>query len=239
LDSTRAEPTEIAALQEECRRLAEALALGEQERQHLLYEIHDGVVQDVTAACLLLESAARHASFAAPDAKENFASGLRLLRESIIEARRLLRGTTVSTLHGESLAAGLERLVAKARSDLQLTITLETNCPRLEVAPSVQHLLLRIVQESLANAWKHARASEVEVQLMQREDCLELTIADNGAGFDPALVPAGHFGLESIRARAAALNADLIFDTAPSHGTRVVVRLNDLSTLEQPPRHKD
>jgi signal transduction histidine kinase len=232
LDSTRAEPTEIAALQEECRRFTEALALAEQERQHLLYEIHDGVVQDVTAACLLLESVARHVSFSAPDASENFTSGLRLLRDSIVEARRLLRGTTVLTLQGESLAAALERLVAKARSDLQMPITLETNCQRLEAPPSTQHLLLRIVQESLANAWKHARSSEVVVQLMQREDGLELTIADNGVGFDPALVPAGHFGLESIRARAAALNADLIFDTAPSHGTRIVVRLKQSGERE-------
>jgi NarL family two-component system sensor histidine kinase YdfH len=87
------------------------------------------------------------------------------------------------------------------------------------------HLLLRIVQESLYNAWKHARASEVEVRLGTSGDKLELIISDNGIGFDPGQVPAGHFGLEGIRARARVLGASLLLDTAPSHGTRVVVQL--------------
>ena len=220
----RTEPAEITQPQEECRRLTEALRLAEQDRQHLLYEIHDGVIQDLTAATLLLEGAGRQATFAGAEAEENFAAGLRLLRDSIAEARRVLGGTAVTELD-TGLIPSLRRLVTKARSDLQLPVTLVTSCSALEVSPSVQHLLLRIIQESLANAWKHARATEVEIRLSERDDRLELVIADNGVGFDPALVPAGHFGLDSIKARAAALGAELVFDTAPNHGTRVVVRL--------------
>jgi signal transduction histidine kinase len=219
------EPAEIAVLQDECRRLTEALRLAEQDRQHLLYEIHDGILQDLTAASLLLEGAGRQANFTPPEAGESFAGGLRLLRDSIIESRRLVRGTTLSTLADVGLIPALERLVAKVRTDLHLPVSFIANCSDLVMPASHQHLLLRIVQESLANVWKHAQAREVEVQLTERDDCLELVIADNGIGFDPALVPAGHFGLESIQARAAVLNADLVFDTAADHGTRVVVRL--------------
>jgi signal transduction histidine kinase len=221
------EPAETVALQEECRRLTEALRLAEQDRQHLLYEIHDGVLQDLTAASLMLDGADRKASSAGGEAVENFSRGLRLLRASIAEARRLVRGTAIDALTADGLLPALERLVAKAKSDLQLPASLVSNCEELRVPISVQHLLVRIVQESLVNVWKHARATEVDVQLTQREDCLEIVIADNGVGFDPAAVPPGHFGLASIRARAAAMSADLVFDTAPNHGTRVVVRLNE------------
>jgi signal transduction histidine kinase len=223
LDTT--ELAEIATLRQECRRLTEALRLAEQDRQHLLYEIHDGVIQDLTAASLLLDGAGRQASFNGGDASENYAGGLRLLRDSIAEARRLIRGTAIHALAGQDLATMLERLAVKARSDLQLPVSFVASGGPVRLPASVQHLLVRIVQESLANAWKHARATEVEVRLCERDDCLELVIADNGLGFDPALVPPGHFGLESIRARAAALGAELVFDTAPNHGTRVVVRV--------------
>ena len=219
------EPAEVAALRDECRRLTAALALAEQDRQFLLYEVHDGVLQELTAATLLLEGSGRPATFVNDEASENFARGLRLLRESLAEVRQLLRGTFWHASEGARLAEALEKVVDRARTDWQLPAALVTNCPELAVSASVEHLLLRIVQESLANVWKHACASEVEVRLLLRDDGLELVIADNGIGFDPALVPAGHFGLESMRARAAALSAQLVFDTAPQHGTRVTLRL--------------
>lgn len=215
------EPTNVATLAEECRRLTAALRLAEQDRQHLLYELHDGVIQDLTAAALRFDAANRPAN----SANEDYASGLRLLRGSIAEARRLLRGTAIDPLAADGLVIGLEQLVAKAGREWQLPVAFVTNCRQYQVTTAEQHLLVRIAQESLANAWKHARATEVEVQLTERDDCLELVIADNGVGFEPALNPAGHFGLESIRARAAALGADVVLDTAPNHGTRIVVRL--------------
>lgn len=219
------EPAEVAALRDECRRLTAALALAEQDRQLLLYEIHDGVLQQLTAAALLLEDAGQPATFATALASESHARGLRLLRESMAEVRQLLRGTLCQGNAAAHLAPALEKLVDWARTEWQLPAAFVTNCPELTVPASVEHLLLRIVQESLANVWKHAHASEVEVRLLLRDDGLELVIADNGVGFDPALVPAGHFGLESMRARAAALSAELVFDTAPHHGTRITLRL--------------
>ena len=218
-------PTEVGQLQVEVRRLTEALVLVERERQHLAFDLHDGVVQDLTAAAMLFEGARRQASFETEEATDNFAGGLRLLRDAIAEARRLVRGAATVEAFDRGFAASLEQLVAKFRSDLLLPVTCRYECPVPALLPSVQYLLLRIVQESLHNAWKHARATEVEVRISMNDGYLVLTIADNGVGFDPAQVPAGQFGLESIRARARALGAELVFDTAPNHGTSVIVRL--------------
>src|SRR5256885_5337563 len=82
----------LAHLQAEQRRLAESLALAERDRQLLGYEIHDDVVQDLTAAAMQLEGAGRQATFASPEGKETYAGGLRLLQEGIAKARRLIRG---------------------------------------------------------------------------------------------------------------------------------------------------
>jgi signal transduction histidine kinase len=216
---------ELAAREAECKRLAEALALAERDRQLLGYELHDGLVQSLTAAAMLLEGAGPQATFTSSEVQENFAGGVRLLREAIAETRRMIRGLATVELDERGLVSALERLVEKFRTDQSLPVTFACHLKDVQLTSSAQHLLLRIAQESLYNVWKHARASEVQVRLAECDGKLELSIADNGIGFDPAQVPSGHFGLEGIRARARVLGAELLFDTAPQHGTRIVVRL--------------
>jgi signal transduction histidine kinase len=218
-------PDDEAALRSECRRLTEALELAERDRQLLGYEIHDDVVQDLAAAAMQFEGAGRQATFTSPEGKESYAGGLRLLQEGIAKARRLIRGSAGVEVDERGLASALTRLMERFRIEQRLNVKFDCNMQEVELPTSVQHLLLRIAQESLFNAWKHARASDIEVRLDQEDGKLTLIIADNGAGFDPATVAPGHFGLEGIRTRARALGAELLFDTAPSHGTRVVVRL--------------
>jgi len=218
-------PTEPAQLEAECRRLAQALALAQRDHELLGYEIHDGVVQDLAAAAMLLEGAGRQAKFASPEVAERFASGLKLLQDSIAAARRIICGATAVDFEAGGIVAALSQLVEKFRSDHALPVTFSSEVELPKLPASAQHALLRIAQESLHNAAKHSRATDVQVSLRQREGQLELVIADNGIGFDPARVPDGRFGLAGIRARAAALGADLLLDTAPNHGTRVVVLL--------------
>jgi signal transduction histidine kinase len=217
-------PTEPAQLEAECRRLAQALALAQRDNELLGYEIHDGVVQDLAAASMLLEGAGRQARFASPEIAERFASGLKLLQDAIAAARRIIRGATAVDFEA-GLVAALSQLVEKFKSDHALNVTFSSEVEEPKLPASTQHALLRIAQESLHNAAKHARATEIEVSLRQRDGQLEMAIADNGIGFDPAQVPDGRFGLAGIRARAAALDANLLLDTAPNHGTRVVVLL--------------
>jgi signal transduction histidine kinase len=212
-------------LRAECHRLQQALALAERDRQLLGYEIHDGLVQDLAAAAMLLDGACRHATFASPESQEYYAGGLRLLHETIAKARRLIQNAAGVEISDVGIVAGLARLVEKFRVERGLSVSFHCDLPDLDLPASIQHFLLRIAQESLVNVWKHAQATAVEVCLSRQDGQLQLTIADNGVGFEPANAAPGHFGLAGIRARAAALGAGLVFDTAPNHGARVVVRL--------------
>jgi signal transduction histidine kinase len=211
--------------QAELQRLTAALALAERDRQLLGYEIHDGIVQDLTAAAMYLEGASREAQFASTDAQESFAGGLRLVREAITEARRLIRGLATVELDQRGLVSALERLAEKFRTEHTLPVDFSSSAEGLHLPASAQHLLLRIAQEALYNIWKHAQAKSVQMRLNSDAQRLELSIADDGVGFDPAQVPPGHFGLEGMRARARVLGADLQIDTRAGHGTRITVRL--------------
>jgi signal transduction histidine kinase len=218
-------PSEIDQLKAERARLGQALLLAERDRQLLGYEIHDDVVQSLTAAAMRLEGAGRQATFASRDDKESYATGLRLLQECIASARRLIRGVVSVEVDQRGFRAALASLVDKFRADYALPVTLACDIDVPQLPDTAQYLLLRIAQEALHNAWKHAQATSIELRLAICDDKLELSIADNGVGFEPADLSAGHFGLEGIRTRARILAANLLFDTAPNHGTRIVVQL--------------
>jgi signal transduction histidine kinase len=209
----------------EQRRLLQALALAERERMLLGYEIHDGLVQDMTAAAMLLEGAGDQADFRSPEDRANYERGVRLLRECIAEARRLIRGLATVELGTGGLVSALTRLADKFCEDHGLPVQFTNDAEAVELTPSEQHLLLRIAQEALHNVWKHAQAQSVALRLRRHEGALELRIEDDGVGFDPQRKVPGHYGLEGMRTRAAILGAQLQIDSAEGRGTSVVVRL--------------
>ena len=216
---------QVAELQAERERLTAALALAERDRELLGYEVHDGIVQDLTAAAMLLDAAGGAASFRSIEDQEHFAGGLRLLREAIAEARRLIGGLESVDYGRQGLATALTRLVEKFRLHHDLPVTLTCQANDISLPASAQHLLLRIAHEALYNVWKHAAASGADVRLTVTGHELELLIADNGRGFDSAKVVSGHFGLDGMHARAHVLGGDLAIDSSSGQGTRVTMRM--------------
>lgn len=85
--------------------------------------------------------------------------------------------------------------------------------------------IFRIVQESLTNVARHAAASEVEVRLTNHADSTELSVHDNGCGFDPATAGRDSFGLLGIRERALLLGATIAIASAPGNGTTVAIAI--------------
>ena len=102
--------------------------------------------------------------------------------------------------------------------------------PIRRLSPTAEHALFRMAQNALVNVAKHAHADKAEVTLRMAPHSTCLTVADNGDGFDPSAVhlPARDhgWGLMIMRERAAAIGAQLSIESAPGHGTRVIVTLN-------------
>jgi two-component system, NarL family, nitrate/nitrite sensor histidine kinase NarX len=103
-------------------------------------------------------------------------------------------------------------------TSIEPTIAIE-GTPR-SVKPDLGMHLLRIAQESLNNALRHAQASAIEVRLTYLPKHLEITISDNGRGFEPDRLSRG-FGIKGMRQRAELIGADFQIDTQADRGTQI------------------
>jgi signal transduction histidine kinase len=195
-----------------------------EERQRLARELHDSVSQALYGIALN-SAAAEAAQVAAPGELGRLLHELTSLAEAgLAEMRALIFELRPESLEREGLIAAIEKQAAAARArhglNIQCTLGREP-----DVSLLVKEALYRIVQESVQNIAKHARAKFVAITLESADEALVLCVADNGHGFDPNGSFPGHLGLQSMRERAEAIDGSLTIESAPGSGTRIGVRV--------------
>ena len=212
----------LATKEEELSRFAaRTIELQELDRRRLASEIHDGISQPLVSAWYHLRAAL--ASAPPGTVADELAAIETLVSNALDEARRATVGLRPAVLDDLGLAAGLRSLVAGLAGvevELDVDVDLETGSPPF--APHVETAVYRVAQEALQNVQKHARSARVRVLLHQRAGGLELSVIDDGLGFDPpeAAKPTS-YGLEGMRERAALLGARLEVRSLPGSGTTV------------------
>ncbi len=191
----------------------------ERDRQLTAYEIHDGLVQYITAGVLQLESLAP--VLRSLPSKEHllYESSIEVLRQSINEARRVLSGLRPPILDEAGIIAALQYLVAEQAVAGKLDIRFHHHVKFTRLEPMLEGTIFRIVQESLTNIKKHSAATEADVTLVQLDDQLRVEIRDNGRGFDPLAVAPDRFGLQGMHKRASLMGGKLDIISTPGHGT--------------------
>jgi signal transduction histidine kinase len=212
---------------------AQELAVME-ERNRLARDLHDAVTQTLFSASLIAD--------ALPPTWENDPDqGRRLLKElrqlsrgALAEMRTLLLELRPAALVETKLGSLIRQLCeAAGREGLLVNVQVEGDCK----LPAEAHVAIyRIAQEALNNVLKHSRATLVTARLVCRpigkSEVVELSVEDDGRGFDLTKVTAGHFGLGNLRDRAQAIGAKLDITSKPGEGTRIqVVWKHDLEEV--------
>ncbi len=212
-------------LRGERRMLKRMLDVNDRDRKLIAYEIHDGMVQDMAGAVMLLESCQDHIPSKKRDVRDTFSSAMRLVRDSINEARRLINGLRPPILEDAGLIPALESFVAdmSATADLKIDFTHEVHFDRL--APALEMAMYRIVQEALNNVWRHSKSPQARVTLVQTGHNVEITVRDWGVGFDPQSIKKKRYGLIGIRERARLLGGKATINSVAGEGTRIHVQL--------------
>jgi PAS domain S-box-containing protein len=223
------------ALRRERRALRQLLQAVDHERQVIAYEIHDGLAQLIAGALMQFQVYERAAGSVLESGADSFQQGMRILRQSHAEVRRLISGVRPPMLDELGVVAAVGNLIQESRNGQRPKIEFVPQVQFDRLAPIEENAIYRIVQEALANARQHSQSERILVQLEQREDSLQVLVQDWGVGFDPASIGEGHFGLDGIRERARMLGGRAEIKTKPGSGTSVSVTLPMMQPAAGPP----
>jgi len=195
------------------------------ERNRMARDIHDTLAQGFIGVIVQLEAAADARSRGmSPESEEHCGRAASLARESLQEARRSVQALRPHILDENNLCEALETLFRRMTVSSALTSEFTLNGQPVTLPPGWDEGLLRIAQESLNNALRHAQATRFSAELSFRQEELTLELHDNGRGFDVNTEQLG-FGLVGIRERAKAMGGDVTIQSSIVKGTTVSVRV--------------
>jgi signal transduction histidine kinase len=211
-------------LTEEVAEQAEETAVAN-ERNRMAREIHDTLAQGFTGIVVQLE-AAEDTLLDEPDVTQNHLARARsLAKESLAEARRSVWALRPPALESSDLPTALRQMLDRIIPGTMIHAQVTVKGEPYPLPPQTETELLRIAQEAVTNALKHAKPTAVSLSLTYDPEQLMLLVQDNGQGFNPAQPSAG-FGLTSMRERAMKINGRLNVNMRTEGGTDVVCVVN-------------
>lgn len=213
------------ALEREHRTLARMLQASDHERQLIAYDIHDGLAQELAGAIMHFQVYEQLRDSHPDEARKAYEGGVMLLRKGHLESRRLISGVRPPILDESGVVAAIAHFAHDPAFEHGPTVDFRSRVTFLRLAPVLENVIYRIVQEGLTNARNHSQSPRILVSLVQRGNRLRIVIRDWGVGFDPKDVQENRFGLEGIRERARLLGGRCRIRSAPGEGTAVIVEV--------------
>ena len=191
----------------------------EEERARLARELHDELGALLTAAKLDVARLKSKLPPGAEEALERIRHLTETLNQGIALKRQIIEDLRPSSLSHLGLVAALEILAREFSGRSEIPV--HTDIEQVDLDEASELTLYRLVQEALTNIGKYAKATEITVTLSSHPHYAEVTVADDGAGFDLAQIPSTSHGLVGMRHRVEALGGRLEISSAPGHGTRI------------------
>ena len=197
------------------------------ELNRLAGEIHDGVAQHLSAIYLQLAAAKCVSSSADGDWVPNVDRAIEIAKRGMADARLCAHGLHASTVEETTLSIELERLAERWNVDGKWDCQFECDIiPEDKLSRQAKHELLRIAQEAMHNAARHANPTLIQLMLHWCPPNVVLQLTDNGNGISADRLQKGAgFGLCNMRKRAENIEADFELRTAPNRGTTITVRV--------------
>ncbi|MGO9994383.1 MAG: two-component regulator propeller domain-containing protein [Steroidobacteraceae bacterium] len=199
------------------------------ERTRIARDLHDTLLQSFQGLLLRFQTVRELLRTRPAEAEETLESAIDQTAQAITEGREAVQGLRASTVETNDLAAAIakleEHLAAETGSDTSVGLHVAVEGTPQTLHPIVRDEIYRIASEALRNAFRHAEAKQIEVELRYDERQLRLRIRDDGKGIDPKFLTAegraGHFGLPSMRERAKLMRGKLTVWTKPESGTEI------------------
>ncbi|HMK03926.1 MAG TPA: PAS domain S-box protein [Ferruginibacter sp.] len=198
----------------------------EEERTNIAREIHDELGQQLTGLKMDITWLKKRVKTEDPLIKNKFTESIKLIDASVKTIRRIVTELRPSIIDDLGLNAALEWHVVDFGKKLGIVIQYVNDFDDEHIKPAISIGLFRILQESLTNIAKHAKAKNVTINIGQVRDSIQLCVQDDGVGFDAGVKQIDKtFGLLGIKERANKMNGDCFIDSSPGAGTKIQVRI--------------
>lgn len=202
------------------------------EREQLIQDLHDGIIQEIYAIGLGLLETRRVLREDPAQGERRLDDAVADLNQVIRELRTHLDDQEAGTLTGAELPEALARWLRTLADIPAPAFTVNVDpAAAARLTPEQARQLFSIARELMSNSQRHARATAGQVSLCMEDDRLRLVVEDDGVGFDPQTPGRSGYGLRNLRARAGRLGATVAIQSRPGAGTRI--------TLELPLRRPD
>ncbi|GAA0422182.1 MAG: histidine kinase [Bacillota bacterium] len=197
-----------------------------QERNRLARELHDSVSQQLFAASMMMSAINETNPPKDTVMKKQLRMVENMIHQSQLEMRALLLHLRPVALKGKSLQAGAEELLLELTQKVPMDIT--WNVEAFTVDKGVEDQLFRILQEAVSNTLRHAKATTLQVMLVERDENVILRVTDNGIGFVMEKIKTGSYGLQNMQERAYEVGGSFKVISLPDEGTRIEVKVPNL-----------
>ena len=199
------------------------------ERTRIARDFHDTLLQSFQGLLFRFQAVRELHRTRPAEAEQILDTALDQAAQAITEGREAVQGLRASTVETDDLAVAIKTLggdlAAEASSTRSVGLHVEVEGAARSLHPIVREDIYRIAGEALRNAFRHAEANQVEVELHYDERQLRLRVRDDGKGIDPTFLTTqgreGHFGMHGMRERAKLISGKFTVWTAPGSGTEI------------------
>lgn len=232
----RVQRTQAKALHEANARLHDANArlrdyattrehlIASQERNRLAREMHDTLAHALAAAMVQLEAVKVVWDTQPERAKRLVGESAETVHEGLQETRRALQALRAETLESIGFVESIHELATTIQARYGIGVSIDANSALTWLSSEQEHIIYRIIQESVLNSATHAQAQHIHVLLDVKDDTLKVSVCDDGVGFEPGTAnPQDHFGIQGMRERAEMIGAELDIVSRIGQGTTISV----------------
>ncbi len=210
------------------RQIRRQFALVLDERVRLSHELHDTLLQSLVGVALQFGAVSNSLDASPETAKAHLARARRQIEQYIRDARQSIWNLRSPMLDTRDLAGALRESGERVSAGRPIQVDVAVRGTPVRAAAEIEHQLLRIGQEAILNAVRHSGARSVQVTLDYGDRDLTLRVSDDGCGFDtagPAATQDGHYGLTTMRERAAQAGGLCTISSIAGRGTIVEARV--------------
>jgi signal transduction histidine kinase len=203
------------------------------ERSRVARDLHDTLLQGLTAVSMQVGSVANKLDRSPETARRQLGVVQEMVRQALDDARRFVWDLREPAPEPDALGLTLERAARRLCNGTDIEVAMTETGPPVRLPRAVQAHLFFAGQEAVMNALKHARARRIELELHNHPHEVRLIVRDDGRGMSADASP-GHFGLQGLRERVAQSGGNVAVRSHPGAGVEIEIVVPISSASQSP-----